>query len=219
MHILPLIETIRVEGGKLCLEELHRARMLYSLRYLGANEGLLSNYLETHPLCLHPTLSPVLVDNSTTLGTAYALRIVYDADTISIRSYAPYTKRVIKHLRPICLPGSFSYTHKYLDRSLFEADAATLPSDTLPIYYREGGELTDTTYTNIVLELREKLYTPQRPLLVGVQRRRLLEQGRIVPASLTLADLAAASRIYLINALMPLENCIMLASSNVLPPR
>lgn len=216
MHISQLIEAIRVIGGELCLEELHQARMLHALGALGAGRGVLANWLLGHSLHTHPAIQPLLVHNSISADQVYALRLVYDADSLRVRSYTAYTKRHVEHLCPIALTEGFEYEYKYLDRAYFDSYAHILRPDTLPIYYREGGELSDTNYTNIILDIEGRLYTPERPLLAGVQRQHLLEQGCIEPAYLTLSDLTSAKHIYLINALMTLDNCITLLPSQIL---
>ncbi|MCE1227387.1 MAG: aminodeoxychorismate synthase component I [Geobacteraceae bacterium] len=64
------------------------------------------------------------------------------------------------------------------------------------------GELTEGSFTNLVLKLDEKLVTPplSSGLLPGVMRQELLEQGKIKEQVLYPQDLQRAEEIWLINS-------------------
>ena len=124
----------------------------------------------------------------------------------------PYCKRTIRALRPLPLPDGFEYNYKYADRRFFERVKAELADDEEPLFVRHDGTITDTSFTNVLIETEAGYLTPTRPLLRGTQREGLLRAGLIAEADdLTLSTLRAkAKAILLINALLPLEEALRL---------
>lgn len=140
----------------------------------------------------------------------YRLSYSYDRETLCELRCLAYVPRRLEQLVLWELPEGFDYSYKYADRSFFEAVQAELQQGELPLFVRPDGSLSDTSYTNIVLWSAAGYRTPERPLLEGTERRRLLEAGRISAAPLTLMDLSACRGVYLINAMMPLETAPLL---------
>ena len=138
-------------------------------------------------------------------------------EVLEVRSI-PYHRRQIQRLRLCKLPEDFSYRYKYADRSFFLSVGQGLSSEEEVLFVRSDGSLTDTTYTNILLELPNgDLITPSQPLLKGTQLSRLLEQGKVQEqAGLTCEDLRRSRRVYLINAMMPLEKAITLTPNQII---
>ena len=62
--------------------------------------------------------------------------------------------------------------------------------------------LTDTSTCNIALFNGQDWYTPERPLLKGVQRQYLLSKGLIKTKDIYISDLIKYNRIRLFNALI-----------------
>ena len=140
----------------------------------------------------------------------YRLSYSYDRETLCELRCLAYVPRRLERFVLWELPEGFDYSYKYADRSFFEAVQAELQQGELPLFVRPDGSLSDTSYTNIVLWSAAGYRTPERPLLEGTERRRLLEAGRISAAPLTLMDLSACRGVYLINATMPLETAPLL---------
>ena len=117
------------------------------------------------------------------------------------------------------MPPRFTYRYKYADRSYFLKAQSTLPPETEALFLRPDGRITDTTFTNILLELEDgSLVTPACPLLKGTQRGFLIEQGLVYEQNhLSPKDLARCRSIRLINAMLPLEEAIILAPDQVYP--
>ena len=208
---LSFIETLMLRGGELIASELHRERMLRTLREQGADTGstFLQSLLNTSPW---REVEAYLTGQQILPTTTYRLTLEYSLAGLSAIRLVPYCKRTIRALRPITLPDGFEYSYKYADRSFFERVKAELISDEEPLFVRPDGTITDTSFTNVLIETEAGYLTPTRPLLKGTQREALLRTGLIAEANdLTLSTLhSKAKAILLINALLPLEEALRL---------
>lgn len=205
------LETLGLRGEEAHALELHRDRVRRTLLHAGAPP-------EGHPLLEELVPERLVARLKAELGEGYRaeqlyrLSYSYDRETLCELRCRAYVPRRLEQLVLWELPEGFDYSYKYADRSFFEAVQAELPPEELPLFVRSDGSLSDTSYTNIVLWTAAGCKTPECPLLEGMERRRLLEAGRISAAPLTLMDLSACRGVYLINAMMPLE------SAPLLPP-
>ena len=205
------IETFMLRGGELIAGELHRERMLRTLREQGANTGstFLQNLLSTSPW---REVEAYLTGQQILPATTYRLTLEYSLAGLSAIRLIPYGKRTIRALCPILLSDDFEYSYKYADRSFFERVKAELADDEEPLFVRSDGSITDTSFTNVLIETEAGYLTPTRPLLRGTQREGLLQAGLIAEADdLSLSTLRSkAKAILLINALLPLEEALRL---------
>ena len=208
---LSFIETLMLRGGELIAGELHRERMLRTLREQGADTGsaFLQNLLSSSPW---REVEAYLTGQQILPATTYRLTLEYSLAGLSAIRLVPYCKRTICALRPIPLPDSFEYSYKYADRSFFDRMKAELADDEEPLFVRPDDTITDTSFTNVLIETEEDYLTPTRPLLKGTQREALLRTGLIAEADdLTLSTIRSkAKAILLINALLPLEEALRL---------
>ena len=205
------IETFMLRGGELIAGELHRERMLRTLREQGADTGstFLQSLLSTSPW---REVEAYLTGQQILPATTYRLTLEYSLAGLSAIRLVSYCKRTICALRPITLPAAFGYSYKYADRSFFDRMKAELADDEEPLFVRPDDTITDTSFTNVLIETEAGYLTPTRPLLKGTQREGLLRAGLIAEADdLTLCALRAkAKAILLINALLPLEEALRL---------
>ena len=205
------IETFMLRGGELIAGELHRERMLRTLRGQGVetSSAFLQSLLSTSPW---REVEAYLTGQQILPVTTYRLTLEYSLAGLSAIRLIPYCKRTIRALRPILLPDGFDYSYKYADRRFFERVKAELASDEEPLFVRPDSTITDTSFTNVLIETEAGYLTPTRPLLGGTQREELLRAGLIVEADdLTLSTLRSkAKSILLINALLPLEEALRL---------
>ena len=208
---LSFIETFMLRGGELIAGELHRERMLRTLREQGTETSstFLQNLLSSSPW---REVEAYLTGQQILPAMTYRLTLEYSLAGLSAIRLVPYCKRTICALRPIPLPDGFEYSYKYADRSFFERVKAELVDDEEPLFVRPDGTITDTSFTNVLIETEAGYLTPTRPLLKGTQREGLLRAGLIAEADdLTLSTLRAkAKAILLINALLPLEEALHL---------
>lgn len=210
------IETFMVRDGKLQAGDLHQERMLRTLSDWGSEpsqplfQSLLSDtpWLEVETYLTKQPLLP---------ATTYRLTLEYDLTKIRAIRLIPYQRRSISKLRLVQLPEDFDYSYKYADRSFFDRVKATLPDDEEPLFVREDGTITDTSFTNVLIETEEGYFTPAHPLLKGTQREYLLRCGLIAEHDhLTLTHLMHARSLLLINALLPLEDTLRLLPTAVI---
>ena len=205
------IETFMLRGGELIAGELHRERMLRTLREQGADTGstFLQSLLNTSPW---REVEAYLTGQQILPTTTYRLTLEYSLAGLSAIRLVPYCKRTIRALRPIPLPDGFEYSYKYADRSFFERVKAELISDEEPLFVRPDGTITDTSFTNVLIETEAGYLTPTRPLLKGTQREGLLRPGLIAEADdhTHPTHRSKAKAILLNNALLPLEEALRL---------
>jgi para-aminobenzoate synthetase/4-amino-4-deoxychorismate lyase len=101
--------------------------------------------------------------------------------------------------------------HKTTFREVYEQARAACPEADEVLLINERGELTEGTFTNLMLEKDGALLTPAATsgLLPGTLRAAWLENGSLREARLYPSDLESADRIWLINSVrgrIPAEN-------------
>lgn len=92
--------------------------------------------------------------------------------------------------------------HKTTHRDVYAAAEAGHPDADAVILWNERGEVTEATRFNVVAEIDGERVTPPLDcgLLAGVMRAELLESGAITERRITVAELRAAPRLWVINA-------------------
>ena len=206
-----------VRGGELQAGALHQERMLRTLTDFGAesSQPILQNLLSATPLL---EVESYLTKQTLLPSTTYRLTLEYDLTKIRAIRLIPYQRRSISKLRLVQLPEDFDYSYKYADRCFFDRVKATLPDDEEPLFVRQDGTITDTSFTNVLMETEDGYFTPARPLLRGTQRESLLRRGLIAEHDhLTLTHLTHARSLLLINALLPLEEALRLSPTALQP--
>jgi len=178
-----LLETIKIENGKVFNLHYHQKRFEHSRKILfGIKEKIeLSNLITVTPS-----------------KGLYRCRIVYNREIQSIE-YLPYIPREINTLRII--PAKVEYPYKYLQRD----DLDTLlkkNSDVDEILIEKEGLLTDTTISNIAFYDGKTWFTPHKPLLEGTMRAKLIKEGFLKTKDITKKELHLYTQVALINAMI-----------------
>jgi para-aminobenzoate synthetase/4-amino-4-deoxychorismate lyase len=90
-------------------------------------------------------------------------------------------------------------------------DALKVPGADQTIYYNERGELTESTSMNLVLETGGRFLTPalSSGLLDGTFRSRLIAEGRIEEAVLSIDSLKTADTIWLVNSVRRWKKAVL----------
>jgi len=109
--------------------------------------------------------------------------------------------------------------HKHTVRTLYNEAKAAHPEVDEVLLHNERGELTEGSFTNLVVQLDGRKLTPARAcgLLPGIFREELLANGEIAEAVLPIEALQQAEAIWLLNSLrgwipavlagLPLASC------------
>lgn len=188
-----LIESIRVEKGKAHLLAYHQERVCKSLNYLGGT---------TQSIDVETIVGQCLSDATIDYDSIYKLRFEYDLLGVYNVTLTPYKQKDIRRLFLSTISSLDVYSYKWLNRSALLHPQINSTDEVLFTYQ---DYLTDTSYSNIVLEtFSGERISPRRPLLRGLQRQYLLDQGEITLADLTRDDLLQCKCVHLINAMLPL---------------
>ncbi len=182
-----LLESIRIEDGRVELLEYHQDRVDRALRRYFPRAGRLWLDRAIETLELPPS-------------GIHKLRLQY-RDEILHAEIQPYIQRRIESLR-IVAANDLDYGHKYLERQaidrLFQQRGAC--DDVL---FSRMGYLTDTSYANVAFFNGSEWITPAWPLLRGCRREFLLANKIIVPSILRERDLPHFSELKVFNSMIP----------------
>lgn len=188
-----LFETIRCEDGCGFHLDYHQKRIATSLQCLGSATSF--------------DLTALITPPKTGL---YRCRFIYDTQGYQIE-YHPYIPRTLNSIRLIT-DDSIHYPLKYTHRDELNAlfDKRKSADDVLIV---KNELLKDTTIANIALFIDGQWLTPQTPLLYGTTRARLIDEGLLFPAVLTVKDIPYAQKVAVMNAMVgfvEIENGIIL---------
>lgn len=158
------------------------------------------------------TIPMPVIDNEFEHGVV-KWRIVY-GDELPIESkMTHYIKPQISSL-VIVDGGSIEYSKKYENRSEIDKLKA-LKGNCDDVLIVKNGFVSDTSFCNIVFENRHGLFTPSTPLLKGTKRQKLIDEGVISECCIRIEDISKYSRAYLINAMIELEDNVMIQIENI----
>jgi len=186
--MFPFFESIRIEKGEAHLLSLHEKRMQTSLKSIGKNMLF--------------SLSQCLPSTSFDKNNIYKLRITYNHSHFQ-REIIPYSPKKIKCFRLI-ENNNIDYAFKYSNRSNIE-NLYQHKEDADDIIIVKNGEITDSSFANIVFFDGNTWHTPKSPLLKGVMREYLLSQKKIKEKSIKKQDVGNYKSFMLINALLPFD--------------
>ena len=178
---MPFLETILVEEGKAPFLQWHQLRLDRTLR----RHGIAAVY----------RLDALLVPPG---EGCWRCRVVYDAQKVAVECL-PYTPRTVTTLRAIH-DEAIVYRDKTTGRGALEALFARR-GDADDVLIVQGGLVTDTTIANVACLIGGRWLTPAKPLLEGTARARLLSEGKLTEADITLDVAQAAEKIAVMNAL------------------
>lgn len=183
----PYFESIRIQGRQIHLLPYHTARLNRTRQHLlGCSDAI--------------DLDIVLPDNID--DGIWKCRVVYGTQVESI-TFESYTRRSIRSYQIIDGGSDIDYTYKGDRTHLLQLyDQRGLRDDIIIV---RDGYLTDSFWSNILLSQDDRWYTPATPLLRGVMRQHLLDNGVITERIIRLADLKTYDRIMTVNALNPFD--------------
>jgi para-aminobenzoate synthetase/4-amino-4-deoxychorismate lyase len=192
--VFDLLETLRLEDGRWFLLPGHLRRLRRSAERMGFpwDEGRVRARLHKEA-GHHPK-------------DRWKVRLLLSRDgSVKIQAEkleptdAPW--RVALARKPVDKGDLFLY-HKTTRREIYDQQRRAHPLADDVILWNRRRELTESTWANLVLQIRGKRYTPPVPcgLLGGVFREHLLRRGQVTERILRLTDLRRAEKIFLVNS-------------------
>ncbi len=177
-----LLETIKIENGEVFNLPYHQKRFDKSRQDLFKN---------TMSIGLSDMIDAPQKD-------LYRCRILYDTDIRSIE-YIPYRAKTIQSLKVV--PAKIEYAYKYAERDAFNTLLQNYP-DFDEIIIEKDGFITDTTISNLAFYDGSHWLTPEKPLLEGTMRAKLLDEGLLIKSSIQKKDLGKYTHVALMNAML-----------------
>ena len=185
-----LISTGRIPQGKLLFLEEHIKRLQESSRYFDYPFNAEKAHYQVEALC-----------QSLDLNTDYRLKMSLAKDGELKFEHSQLTNlsddfcqaRLVEQRHPLDSPYTFFKT-SYRPHLNIEPHEQ--------IYYNHEGQLLETSIGNIVLKIKDQLYTPpvHLGLLNGIYRQSLIAENKLKEKVLTAKDLKQAQAIYGCNA-------------------
>lgn len=125
-------------------------------------------------------------------------RVTYDKHDIKVK-YFDYIPKNIQSFKLIeC--NDIDYTYKYDDRNLLN-DLLSQKGDCDEIIIIKNNFVSDCSVGNLLFLKDDIWYTPNTPLLKGVQRAYLLDVGKIHLTAIHKNDICQYKKVMMINAL------------------
>ena len=184
-----LLETIKVKNREFQNLQYHQHRVDRSRRILfGRVEKI--NLLEN--LEIPENIKSCL----------YKCRVVY-SDKIQSIEFISYKSKVIKTLKLI-RSDIIDYSLKYHNRKSLE-NLFNLRCKCDDIIIVKNNLITDTYFCNILFCDDKQWFTPERPLLEGTQRQKLLKENKIKTCKISPDDLVKYQKFMLINAMLEFD--------------
>ncbi|MBN2806026.1 MAG: aminotransferase class IV [Prolixibacteraceae bacterium] len=185
-----LVESICIENRSLQLIDLHNKRMAEAMAQLFGISGQLS-------------LQTVIKIPENLHNDRYKCRLTWNPAEGFRYTIMPYQQRSIHSLKLITVEN-IEYFYKTDQRHMLD-EAYSLRAGCDDILIVKNQCLTDAWSSNILLFNGEQWLTPDTPLLKGVQRRSLLESGKIKEARILATDIFKFQKIKLVNAMVNFE--------------
>lgn len=177
-----LLETIKIEEGKVHNLGYHQARCDKSRQKL---------FNCTNSLDLSTIINPPQTG-------LYRCRILY-AEALASIEYIPYTPKKLDTLKIVS--SEIEYDFKYANRDALHA-LLEAHSDVDEVIIEKDGYLTDTTISNIAFFDGTQWVTPDKPLLEGTMRAKLIDEGFLKIKEIRQTELSNYSQVALINAMI-----------------
>jgi len=196
-----LVETIKIEDGRILNLSKHNERLCRSIRDL---------FKEKSSLCLENVIKVPLDAES----GIYKCRVEYDFAIRKIE-FIPYIPRKIKSIKLI-EDNTIEYQYKYTDRRRIE-DLFCQRGECDEIMIVKEGMVTDSSYSNFIFRNNNGIWvTPSTYLLAGTRRASLLLNGRIVEKKISIMDIGNYKEVRLINAMLDIDDSEAIPLSGIL---
>jgi para-aminobenzoate synthetase/4-amino-4-deoxychorismate lyase len=206
MHEFSLLETMRIDRGIAIRRDRHVGRMALSARHFGRSCDLEQAKMTLDQACLEHATGE------------WRARLVLEPDGRFLVSCTEYSRsrerawRVAVAESPVDETDPFLF-HKTTNRSVYEAAQLARPDVDDVLLWNRRSELTESTRTNVVVEICRTRFTPPQScgLLNGTFRAELLESGVIKERVIPVSELRSASTVWLINSLREWINVVIVS--------
>lgn len=195
-HDFSLLETMRLEDGRVVRQEGHLARMAAAARATGFpwNQARVAEVLAAAA--------------GRQPSGRWRLRLLLskngepDVECLAYPQASGRPWQVALAPEPVDEADPFLRI-KSTQRQVYDAARQARPAVDDVVLWTRTGEITESTIANVIVELNGALYTPPAtsPLLPGVFREELLRTGRVRERAILKAEAVSASRIWLVNSL------------------
>ncbi len=191
-----LLETIKLENGKLVNLEYHQQRFNFARQ----------QFEKVERINLHDTIE---IPENAKEGL-FRCRVIYGSKIEKIE-FIPHQYREIKSLK-IVRDNSIDYTYKYADRShLKKLYKQREGCDDIIIVKHE--KVTDSFTGNLLFFDGSDWFTPDQPLLKGTQRQYLLDNKQIIEKQILFKDIFSYEKVGIINVFYSLNNMPVVKNS------
>tara|TARA_Y100000992_G_C21108255_1_gene416037 strand:+ start:52 stop:651 length:600 start_codon:yes stop_codon:yes gene_type:complete len=198
--MFPLFESIRIKNGTVFLIDFHQKRM---------DKTFDKFYKKQNPWDLKQIFSQIEIPH---FGL-YKMKFNYSEKKYKIQ-FSKYILRKIERLKCYEI-NNFIYPFKFTDRKMIEYFHSK-KLDCHDILMIKNGYLTDTSYCNIIFFDGSGWFTPEKPLLNGVQREKLLESKVITKTKIKLNEINDFKQFKLVNAMIDFEDYLPQNVSNIM---
>ncbi len=188
------LETICIKNGIVQGIEAHQERMRNTALCFGFHA---------------PELPDLLAQVPTELRDSQKMKcsVIYHQQILSV-VFTPYRPKKIDSLKLV--EANVTYSFKFSDRSAFNA-LLQEREDCDEILIVKNGCITDTSFSNVVFSKNDQFFTPDSCLLNGTKRQQLLREKRIRETCVTIDNLHHFDKVYLINAMLEIEDNVGLS--------
>ena len=197
----PLFESIGVIDGQVQHASWHEKRYVKSF----------ITYFKRPPV--KPLLEGIDIPNAYQKGKV-KLRISYNENQREWR-FSNYAFSPIAHLQ-LVEHNAINYELRWGGRVLL-SELYQKRGDADDVLIVRNGLLTDTSYGNIAFRKNGGWFTPDKPLLEGTARARLLAQGKISSTPISLENYTKFEVFKMINALRDFETDSCYSVANIRP--
>jgi len=196
MPAFSLLETMRLEGGRLVRRDRHVARAAAAAAAFG--------------YAWNPAATTLALDSVEAAHPdgVWRARLLVSPDGVPALECATHAHETERAWRVALADRGVDSSdvflrHKTTQRDVYDRARAARPGVDDVVLWNERGEITESTIANLVVQLQGARSTPPVScgLLPGVFRGALLDAGEIRERVLTKEDLASAERLWLINSL------------------
>ena len=187
------VESIKLHNGVFYRLKFHQKRV---------NKAFETFYPDEEPIKLLDIFNQTLIPQE----GLFKCRIVYDSETSQLE-FMPYTRREINSLKVVEM-NLESKPYKPEDRTAYN-EAFALRGDCDDVIISRNGILTDSSYTNLAFFDGTNWFTPWKPLIYGVNRAELLENGKLIEKDIKVEDLKDFQQITLFNAMIEFGEIVL----------